>query len=119
MRAGELREKVTFQRLGEGDGDGAGNYGTGFANIPGAVKISADLAPVTSKEIVIAEGVKGLVLFEVVVRYSPTLAGITVGDRMIDARNPARTFNVKAPPINPDKRRRRLRILVESGGADG
>lgn len=119
MRAGELREKVTFQRSAPGAGDGAGNYGDDFANIPGAVRISADLAPVRQAEVVLSEGVKGLVLYECNVRYSTVLAGLTVGDRMIDARDASRVFNVKAPPINPDKRRRRLKILVEIGGASG
>ena len=118
MRAGELREKVTFQRSSDGVGDGAGNYGTAFANIPGAVKISADLAPVRSEERILAEGVQGRVLYDVVMRYSEILAGITVGDIMIDERT-GRRFNVKAPPINPDKRRRRLKISVEYGGANG
>lgn len=119
MRAGELRERVTFQRSDPTAGDGAGNYGGAFADIPGAKKIAAKLAPVRATEVVLAEGVKGLALYDCIVRYSPVLAALTVGDRMIDARNPSRVFNVKAPPVNPDMRRRRLTILVEIGGASG
>lgn len=118
MRAGELREKVTFQRSTPGAGDGAGNQGNEFVDIPGAVRISADLAPERAAEVVIAEGVQGRTLYAVVVRYSAILANVNVGDIMVDVKS-GRQFNVKAPPINPDKRRRRLKIMVEYGGANG
>lgn len=119
MRAGELRERVTFKRMTQNAGDGRGNFGESLVDIPGATRISADIAPVRATEVVLAQGVQGLTLFDVVVRWSPELEAITVGDIMVDARRPARAYNVKAPPINPDKRRRRLKIMVELGGANG
>ena len=119
MPAGALREKVTFQRLGADSGDGAGNYNTNFANLAGAIGIAADIAPVRQAEVVLAAGVQGRRLFELTVRYTPALAEVTVNDRVVDARDATRTFNIKGPPINQDKHKRYLKILVEQGGADG
>jgi head-tail adaptor len=119
MPAGQLREKVTFQRPGQGAGDGAGNYGTAFADITGAIGVHAQLKPIRAGEVVLAEGVQGRRLYEVIVRHTSTLAGITVGDRMVDTRDAARVFNVTAPPVNNDMRNKYLTILVELGGASG
>lgn len=117
MPAGQLRESVTFQRLAQAVGDGAGNYNTFFADIPGAKKVPADLQPIRAAEVVLAQGIEGRRVYEAVVRYSPTLAGIQVQDRMIDARDSSRVFNVIAPPMNKDKHRKYLHIMVEQGGA--
>jgi len=118
MPAGSLRESVTFQRQGVAAGDGKGNFGTAFANITGLVAIAAELTPMRQGETVLAEGVQGRRLYRVCVRYSAIAAAITVKDQMIDARTSV-AYNVKAPPINPDKKRKYLEILVETGGANG
>jgi hypothetical protein len=119
MPAGALREKVTFQRQGQDAGDGAGNFGTTFADITGAKNIAAELKPLKQGEVVLSEGVQGRRLYEVKVRHTRILADITVADRMIDARDATRIFNVKAPPVNNDMHNRWLTILVEIGGASG
>ncbi len=119
MAAGPLRDRVTFQRQALGVGDGAGNFGGDFANIAGCVGIAADIKPKGGSEVVLAAGVEGRRLFDVEIRYSSKLAGITVQDVMIDARDPTRKFNVKAPPVNGDGKQRFLQILVEQGGANG
>lgn len=119
MAAGLLRDRVTFQRQGVGVGDGAGNFGSGFADIEKCVGVSADLKPAGGKELVIAEGVQGRRVYEVTVRYSQALAGIGVGDIMVDYRDATRRFNVKAPAMNGDGKRRFLQVLVEQGGANG
>lgn len=116
--AGALRESVTFQRQGSGAGDGMGNKLTAFADIANAVGIQADLTPLRFGETVISEGVQGRRLYRVTVRYTSVLAGIRVNDRMIDARA-GTVFNVKSPPVNPDKKRKYLEIQVETGGASG
>jgi SPP1 family predicted phage head-tail adaptor len=116
--AGSLRERVTFQRRAAGD-DGAGNTTTGaWTDISGATSIAARLKPLKQSEAVLADGVQGRSSFEVTIRLTAAGQGITVGDRMKDERS-GRTFNVKSPPQNPDERGRFLRILVETGGADG
>lgn len=118
MAAGPLRERVTFQRQGVGVGDGGGNFLEEFADIVGAVSVSAQIRPTKAREVVSGEGVQGRASAEVVVRYTAVLAGIDVGDRMLDARSGA-TYNVKSPAVNQDQHKRYLTIVVERGGADG
>lgn len=118
MAAGALRERVTFQRAGEGAGDGAGNYATAFADISGLVSIAAQIKPIRQGEVALAEGVQGRVLFEVTLRYTATAAGLRVGDRMLHALTSA-AYNIKSPPTNPDMRRKYIKLLVEQGGANG
>jgi head-tail adaptor len=118
-RAGRLRESVTFQRQAAGAGDGMGNVLAAFADITGATGIPADITPLRHGETVLAEGVQGRRVFRVIVRYTNTLAAISVNDRMVDARDASRVFNIKAPPVNYDRKRQMLDILVEQGGANG
>lgn len=117
MRAGNLREKVTFQRRGTGS-DGAGNFTTAFADLAGAIDVPAQLRPVRQAEAGTNQGVRPVLQLEVLVRWTSALAGIQVGDRMRDARTSA-IYAVVAPPANPDQRTRELRLIVEAGGADG
>lgn len=119
MAAGLLRDRVTFQRQGIGAGDGAGNFGSGFVDIPNCAGVSADIRAPKGSEAVLAEGIIGRRVFEVELRYSTALSGINVGDIMIDYRDPTRRFNVKAPAVNADGKRRYLQIIVEQGGANG
>jgi hypothetical protein len=118
MPAGQLRESVTFQRLGSGAGSTLRNQLTDFANIADLISLPAQIKPLRQGEVVLAEGVQGRVLFEVTLRHTAATAGIRVGDRMVDARSGA-TFNVKSPPTNPDMRTKYTKVMVEQGGADG
>lgn len=118
-RAGRLRESVTFQRQAAGAGTTLRDQQAVFADLAGAIGIPAELTPLRHGETALAEGVQGRRLYKVHMRYTDTLAGLTVNDRMKDDRDAARVFNVKAPPINPDQKRQMLEILVELGGASG
>lgn len=117
MGAGQLRERVTFQRQATGAGDGAGNFGEDFADLAGATSCAAEINPLNGSEISISEGIQGRAVYEVRIRYTAERAAIKVDDRMIDARDPTRIFNVKSPPRNTDQRRKYLKLLVELGGA--
>ncbi len=118
MRAGNLRERVTFQRRAAGD-DGFGNATTGvWTDISGCVSVAAELKPMRQAEVVLSEGVQGRILYQLTVRSTPALAGVTTGDRAVNVRT-TQTYNVKGPPMNPDQRGRGLQFLVELGGADG
>lgn len=118
-RAGRLRESVTFQRQAAGAGTTLRDQQTAYANLANAIAIPAELTPLRHGETALAEGVQGRRLYRVRVRHTSVLAGITVNDRMVDARDSARVFNIKAPPINPDQKLQMLEILVELGGASG
>lgn len=116
--AGALRESVTFQRQATGAGDGMGNKLTAFADITDAIGIPAELTPLRYGEVVLKEGIQGRRLYRVRMRWTATLAGLQVNDRMIDARSSV-AYNVKSPPVNPDQRRKYLEVQVETGGASG
>lgn len=118
MPAGALRESVTFQRQSEGAGDGAGNYGSAFADLTGAIGIWAELTPLKYGETVLAEGVQGRRLYRVRMRWDTVLAGLKVTDRMVDNTSGV-VFNVKSPPVNPDQKRKYLELFAETGGASG
>lgn len=118
MRAGNLRERVTFQRLAAGD-DGFGNATTGaWTDIADCVSVAAQIQPMRQAEVVLSQGVQGRILHQVIVRSTSALAGVKTGDRAVNVRS-GRTYNVKGPPMNPDQRGRALQFLVEEGGADG
>jgi head-tail adaptor len=117
MPAGALRERVTFQRRAPA-GDGMGNTLGAWADIPDCIGVAAELTPLRHGEVVLSEGVQGRILYRVTVRFTDALAALQVGDRMKDTRS-ARTFNVSAPPINPDQKRHYLQIQAQLGGADG
>lgn len=119
MGAGQMRDKVTFQRLADGVGDGAGNFGSSFVSLAGATGIAASIDVPRGSELVNAQGVQGRMLYEIRIRYTATAAGITVGDRVIDARDPSRMFNVRSPGENRDGHKKYLTFLVELGGAAG
>lgn len=116
--AGSLRESVTFQRQSTGAGDGMGNTLTTFADITDAINIPVELTPLRYGEVVLQEGIQGRRLYRARVRWTSTLAGIRVNDRMIDDRA-GTVFNVKSPPVNPDQKRKYLELQVETGGASG
>jgi hypothetical protein len=118
MPAGALRESVTFQRQAAGSGTTLRNQLAVFADIADAIGIPAELTPLRYGETVIAQGVQGRRLYVVKVRYTDVLAGIRINDRMVDARV-GTVYNVKSPPVNPDKKRKYLEIQVETGGASG
>lgn len=118
MRAGNLRERLTFQRRAAGD-DGFGNTTTGaWMDIAGCVSVPAEIRPMRQTEAVLSQGVQGRILHQVAVRSTAALAGVGTGDRAVNVRT-GRTYNIKGPPMNPDQRGRGLQFLVEEGGADG
>lgn len=118
MRAGLLRESVTFQRQAAGAGDGMGNQLTAFADLTDALNVPAAFTVLKYGETVIAEGIQGRTICRVTVRYTTVLAGLKVNDRMVDDRA-GTVYNVKSPPVNPDRKRQMLELLVETGGASG
>ncbi len=116
--AGYLRDVVTFQRRGA-QADGYGNSTVGaWAAITGCSAVRAGFRSIRQNEQVGPEGVTGRATYEVTVRQSAELLGLSVKDRMVHDVD-GRTFNIKSPPVNVDQRGRFLRILVEQGGADG
>ena len=109
MRAGNLRERVTFQRATTGD-DGYGNVITGWADL---VTVWADVRETLGRERVEAGRIEAAATATVRVRASAVTRGLTAADRLV-ARG--WTWNIRSVvPIG--NKRAALDILVERGVA--
>lgn len=78
MRAGRLREVISFQRRTEsldGYGDDRGTW-TDLATV------RAQVEPLTGREFFASQQTQSEVSVRVVCRYSPDIAGVTVKDRI-------------------------------------
>lgn len=116
MTAGRLRDRITFQRLTEGD-DGYGNTVTGWANMERsagvALTVWADVRETPGKERVEAGRVEASRTATIRIRASSEVAGITEGDRVM-VRGSA--WNIRSiAPVGND--RAMLDLLVEAGVA--
>jgi head-tail adaptor len=115
-RAGSLRDSVRFERRGP-----AGNVG-------GVVKASwsplcgpfrAEIKPLRGGETIQAARMAGRDQVLMSLHGCRALAEVTSDDRVVDARDPTRTWNIVAPPTNPDGRGQWIEITAERGGSDG
>lgn len=113
--AGDLRQKVKFQRRREGE-DGFGNPVGGWEDL-GIVR-AASLTPTRGGEAVEAGRVAGTALWDCWVRSDSGTRTLLNGDRAVDARDETRTFNI-AFVGDMDGDRAWLLLQLKSGGADG
>lgn len=119
MAAGPLRELITVQRAGDTK-DNYGNPQTGaWAAVADLEGVPAQIRPSRGAEQVGPDGIEGRGIFEIRMRWTSAAAGIRISDRIVDARDASRVFNIKAPPLNYDQRGRFITIMAEQGGADG
>lgn len=145
QRIGALRDRIRVERRGrlteteddlrwdEGDdiefapgddidwtegqaGDGAGNFETTWRPILSAR--AARIAPRRGGEDVVAGRLSGVDAYDIWVRRDEQTAKITVGDRVIDARDESRVFGVRFI-ANLDERGRYLLLQCTIGDAEG
>ncbi len=111
-RAGELRERLAFQRRGtQSDGYGqdvAGDYETQFEE-------RARLRPLRGTETIMAARLQGLQHYTVRVRQSERTRAISTAWRIVDARDTSRVFAISAPPIDPDEKGLWLEMVAVEG----
>lgn len=113
--AGDLRAKVKFQRRASGTDD-YGNPVSGWADL--GIERRASLLPARGGEHVQAGRIAGKAQWDCWVRSDSGTRTINAGDRIVDARDASRTFNISFVG-DMDGDRRWLLIQAESGGADG
>lgn len=104
MRAGELRHKITFQKLDKVKDPISGELiddWTNFATVWGSVE---DLA---GKEFFAAQQINAEITTQVKIRY---LKGIKATMRIICDD---RVLEIAAPPMDPDGRKRELHLLCK------
>jgi len=114
--AGRMRELLHFQRQGatpEGEPDygspQAGDWETVFT-------APAELVPMRGGEPVQAARLIGVQPYTVRIRSSTASRQVTPAWRAVDARNPARVFNIRTV-TNPDQKGAWLDLLVDDGVA--
>lgn len=108
--AGQLRERVTFQRR-TASKDGYGNSVAGWQD---QFTTAAELRPRLGGEAVLQERLAGRQPYLLTVRHFSQTAMVTPEWRAVDARNTNRVFNIRSVS-NPDMRRQFLEFLVEEG----
>ena len=114
-RAGEFRDQITIEMQDESGNDGAGNVQTAWVKRLGPVP--GRIAPLRARELIHANGVSPLGVYEVTLRYDPAAMAATIRDRIVDQDGV--TYSIAAPPINPDGRRRVVKLTAERGRGDG
>lgn len=109
MRAGSLRERVTFQRAINSE-DGFGNVVSGWADL---IERSANIRETPGKEAVAAGRIEAEKTATIRVRSCPATRGVTAADRII-ARGQA--WNIRSVVAVGDGREL-IEFLCEAGVA--
>lgn len=91
--AGDLRHRVKFQRRPKTGGDGYGNREGAFADL--GIERAASLTPMRGGEDVQAGRVTGRASWDCWVRSDSATRSITTSDRVVDARDPNRVFDIR------------------------
>lgn len=115
--AGALRERLHFQKRLDGD-DGWGNPVSGAGEWVTQFTAYAGLRPLRGSEAVMADRLDGLQPYVVTIRHQRAALDVTSSWRLVDARNPNRTFAIKSPLADPDGKNQWLEFLASVGMAD-
>jgi head-tail adaptor len=108
-----LRNKLNFQRRETID-DGAGNEQSGdFATMFSA---EAELIPLKGGEPVLAARLTGTQPYIIRIRSCTTAREVDTSWRIIDARNPARIFNITAA-VDPSNKNAWIELMATQGVA--
>lgn len=113
-RAGALRERLHFQKRGDGD-DGMGASMPGAGDFVTVFTAAAAMKPRTGGEGVDAARLSGTQPFVVTVRNTSKTRDITIAWQLVDARDDSRVFAVVSPPADPDGRNAWLEFLATEG----
>lgn len=100
-RAGALRERLQWQRRGDGD-DGFGNTIPGVGPWETQFTTEAAVTPAGAGDEV-AQGARfeGVQPYTVTVRYFPSIDDVTTAWRLVDARRDYRQYAIKALTVDP------------------
>lgn len=91
--AGDLRHRVKFQRRSKTGGDGYGNPDGDFVDL--GIERAASLTPTRGGEDVQASRTTGRASWDCWVRNDSGTRQIVTGDRILDARDENRVFNIR------------------------
>ena len=114
--AGDLRQKVRFERRAD-DLDRFGNAQGEWGDL--GVTRSCSLTPTRGGESVQEGRATGSAMWDLWVRNDTGTRGVNTGDRVVDARDDERTFNIVFGPADMAGDGQWLFLQLRSGGADG
>lgn len=97
-------------------GDGAGNFRQGWARLLN--NRAAGIAPRRGGEQVIAERLTGVDAYDIWLRLDAQSSDIRPSDRVVDARDPSRIYNVRFVG-NLDARKRFVLLQCSLGDVEG
>lgn len=112
--AGELTERVRFERRAAAD-DGYGNTEGAWATL--ITSRAAKLRPTRGGEQTIAARLQGTAAWDLWVRFDGETSTVTTDDRVVDARDATRTFNIRFIG-DMEGRREFLLMQLEQGVAE-
>lgn len=110
-RAGELRERLTFQSPASVE-DGLGNYTEGWSD---EFSVYARVQPKVGGEAVLAARLAGRQTYLIHVRSSADTKRISPDWQATDARDATRVFQIKSPSRNMDEKGHYLEMDAEIG----
>lgn len=116
MRAGELTERVVFQRRTAAADNGYGTVEGDFADLHGGLEFPAKIRPARQGDSVIAARLQGVNAYNVWLRSSSETRAITADDRIVWKHPDGdRILNIRGEPDDPEGRNQEIHILAERG----
>jgi head-tail adaptor len=116
--AGDLRERITFQRRGDDiNGDPLGAWIDDFTISAQIIYLRGMAANVEGLEPVMQQRLQGVVPVVLVVRTERRTRALDSTWRAVDARNTKRIMNITS--VTPNKDRGFVDILARIGGTNG
>ncbi|MGE0828946.1 MAG: head-tail adaptor protein [Hyphomonadaceae bacterium] len=117
QRIGALRDRVRIERrAADAAGDGAGNFEGAWA--PLLESRAAGIQARRGGEQVVAGRLAGIAVFDIWLRFDADSLKIMPGDRVVDARDESRIFNIRFAESIDDGRKRRILLQCEMGAAE-
>jgi head-tail adaptor len=114
MTAGQLRERVRFERRYAAADDGYGNTVGAWSFL---MAMRARIDPGAGREDVLSAKLAGLQIWTITVRWCQASKGLRPADRAINERT-GEIYNIVSA-ANEDERRRYISMTCQSGGASG
>lgn len=113
-RRGALKDRMHFQRRGDGN-DGMGGAIPGAGAFATVHTVAAGLRPRTGGETVTAARLSGRQPYIVTIRWAKHMLAVTTAWQLVDARNASRVLNIVSPLADPDGSNQWLEFLAEEG----
>lgn len=113
--AGELKDKVRFERRGDTTDEYGNPSSGGWADL--GVERRCKLEPTKGDEAIVQGRLAGKASYDIWLRPSAAVKALKTGDRAVDARDAARVFNIRFGPADMTGDGKWLLVQAEAGVA--